>query len=51
MVLPAMPEPIHRQLQLLRNGGSPNLGRTDGSKRVIAETWLPDRVRTMSPTV
>ncbi len=40
-----------RQLQLLRDGGSPNLGRTAGSKRVIAETWVPDRVRTISPTV
>ncbi len=39
------------QLQLLRDGGSPNLGRTAGSKRVIAETWVPDRVRTISPTV
>jgi hypothetical protein len=38
-------------LQLLRDSGSPNLGRTAGSKRVIAETWVPDRVRTISPTV
>ena len=40
-----------RQLRLLRDGGSPNLGRTVGSKRVIAETWVPDKVRTISPTV
>ena len=40
-----------RQLQFLRDGGSPNLGRTAGSKRVIAETRVPDRVRTISPTV
>jgi hypothetical protein len=40
-----------RRRQVLRDGGSPNLGRTAGSKRVIAETWVPDRVRTISPTV
>ena len=40
-----------RRFQLLRDGGSPNLGRTAGSKRVIAEIWVPDRVRTISPTV
>ena len=50
MVLPAILERT-RQVQLLRDGGSPNLGRTAGSKRVIAETWVPDRVRTISPTV
>ena len=45
------PDADTRQAQLLRDGGSPNLGRTAGSKRVIAETWAPDRVRTISPTV
>ena len=34
-----------------RVAGRPNRGRVVGSKRVMAEMRVPDRVRTISPTV
>jgi Sigma-70, region 4 len=37
--------------QFARVAGSPNRGRVLGSKRVMAEIWVPERVRTISPTV
>jgi hypothetical protein len=37
--------------QFGRVTGSPNRGKILLSKRVMAETWAPERVRTISPTV
>ena len=34
-----------------RLAGRPNLGRMPGSKRVMAQIWRPERVRTISPIV
>ena len=43
--------PPARGVQSGRVAGSPNRGTVVGSKRVRAEIWVPDRVRTISPTV
>src|SRR5262245_32103250 len=37
--------------QLERLAGRPNRGSVLASKRVMAETWVPERVKTISPTV
>ena len=34
-----------------RLAGRPNLGRMPGSKRVMAQIWRPEKVRTISPIV
>lgn len=38
-------------VQSERVAGSPNRGRMAGSKRVMAQIWVPERVMTISPIV